>query len=255
MLRRMIEIAQFIAFAALIIWGVARGAQAMDYAWKWYRVPEFVVRVVDGAWLPGPLLNGLFVTLEISVLALALTIVIGLGAAILRLSGSPVGGALVRVYLELIRNTPLLVQIYLFYFIIAPILGIDRFWAGVLALAVFEGSFATEIFRAGIEAVPRGQWEAAASVGLRRAQVYRLVVLPQALRVVLPPLTGLGVSLIKHSAIVSVIAVFDLSTEARNLISDTFLTFEIWLTTAAIYLAVTVTLSFGVGWIETRLKS
>jgi polar amino acid transport system permease protein len=184
-----------------------------------------------------------------------LTVVFGLVAAILRQSGSLVGGALVRIYVEVIRNTPLLVQLYLFYFVLSPILGIDRYWTGVLCLAVFEGAFAAEIFRAGIEAVSKGQWEAGRSLGLTTARLYRHIVLPQALRLVLPPLTGLSVSLVKHSAIVSVIAVFDLTNEGRNVIADTFLTFEIWLAVAAVYLVVTGTMSAAVGVLERRLKN
>jgi polar amino acid transport system permease protein len=161
---------------------------------------------------------------------------------------------MVLAYVEAIRNTPLLVQLYIVYFILAPILGLDRFWAGVLALAIFEGAFAAEIFRGGIQAVRLGQWEAAWTLGLSRTQAYRLIVLPQALRVILPPLAGLGVSLIKHSAIVSVIAIFDLTNEGRNVISDTFMTFEIWLTVAALYLCVTVTLSLAVQGLERRLR-
>ncbi|MFN7194513.1 MAG: ABC transporter permease subunit, partial [Rhodospirillales bacterium] len=103
--------------------------------------------------------------------------------------------------------------------------------------------------------VPKGQWEAGRSLGLSKAALYRHVVLPQALRLVLPPLTGLSVSLVKHSSIVSVIAVFDLTNEGRNVIADTFLTFEIWLTVAAIYLVVTGTMSLGVSQIERRMKT
>lgn len=225
----------------------------MAYAWQWHRVPQFLYRVVDGVIYPGSLLRGLFVTLQISVLAFVLCVVIGLVSAILRLSASPVGRALARGYMESIRNTPLLVQLYLVYFVLGPILDIDRFAAGVLSLALFEGAFASEIFRAGILSIPRGQWEAAAAVGLTRLQTYRLVVLPQAVRIMLPPLTGLAVSLVKHSAIVSVIAIFELATEARDAISNTFMTFEIWLVTAAIYLIVTTTMSGLVTLLERRI--
>lgn len=249
-----LAVAQFAGFALLLLWLVVSGAAGMGYNWQWYRVPRTLVQEFDGEWLAGPLLKGLLVTLEISALALLLTIAIGLGAALLRLSGSLAGRWITLGYVEAIRNTPLLVQLYIVYFILAPILGLERFWAGVLALALFEGAFAAEIFRAGILAVRLGQWEAAWALGLSRGQAYRLVVLPQALRVILPPLAGLGVSLVKHSAIVSVIAVFDLTNEGRNIISDTFMTFEIWLTVAALYLAVTVSLSLAVQRLETRLR-
>jgi polar amino acid transport system permease protein len=164
-----------------------------------------------------------------------------------------VARGLARIYLEAVRNTPLLVQIYLLYFVFAPILGLDRWFAAIFALAVFEGAFAAEIFRGGILSVPRGQTEAAMSLGLGRAQAYRLVIIPQAVRIMLPPLTSLGVSLIKHSAIVSAIAMFDLFNEARTIVSETFLSYEIYLTTGAIYLAVTLTLSLLVTALERRL--
>jgi polar amino acid transport system permease protein len=244
---KLLQFALLVLLAAAL---VVHGGQSMGYNWQWYRVPQFLYRVVDGEIIWGPLLRGLMVTLEISALGLVLTAAIGLTAALLRLSHSIVGRGLARCYLEIIRNTPLLVQLYLFYFVIAPIVGIERFWTGVLCLSVFEGSFATEIIRAGIQAVPVGQWEAAASLGLSRYVTMRRVILPQALRLIFPPMTGLAVSLIKHSAIVSVIAIFDLTNEARNVIADTFMTFEIWLTTAAIYLVITISLSIFVGYLE-----
>lgn len=114
----------------------------------------------------------------------------------------------------------------------------------------FEGSFAAEILRAGIQSVPRGQREAADAIGLSRFNRFRDVILPQSIPLILPPLTGLIINLIKHSAIVSVIAVADLTTEGLNIISETFMAFEIWFTVAAIYLVVTVSLSFFVSWIE-----
>ena len=248
------QVLQFALFLGLLGWLLVDGARSMGYNWQWYRVPRYVVQVLDGEVFLGRLLKGLLVTLEISAYAMVLTIVIGLVAAVLRLSASVAGRWLVVAYVEAIRNTPLLVQLYLVYFILSPILGLERFWAGVLCLAVFEGAFATEIFRGGIMAVRKGQWESAWALGLSRGAAYRFIVLPQALRVILPPLAGLGVSLIKHSAIVSVIAVFDLTNEGRNVISDTFMTFEIWLTVAALYLCVTVLLSLGVGLLERRLK-
>ncbi|MBI1774097.1 MAG: amino acid ABC transporter permease [Proteobacteria bacterium] len=250
----LIDLAEFVLLAGALLWLALHGAQSMGYRWQWYRVPQYLARVIDSEVVPGPLLRGLVVTLEVSLWALLLTLVIGLVTALLRLSDSISGRLLARAYLEVIRNTPLLVQLYLFYFVLAPILGIGRFWTGILCLAFFEGSFAAEIIRAGILSVPKGQWEAADSLGLRAITKYRLVVLPQALQLMLPPLTGLAVSLIKNSSIVSVIAVFDLTNEGRNVIADTFMSFEIWFTVAAIYLLFTVSLSSLVGWLEHRLK-
>ena len=166
------------------------------------------------------------------------------------MSSSPVGRLLARVYLEIIRNTPLLVQIFFLYFVMAPILDIGRFATAVLALSLFEGAYASEIIRAGITSISRGQWEAAHSLGLTQYDTYRKVILPQAIRRILPPLTSQAISLIKDSALVSTIAVYDLTMEGRTIIAETFMTFEIWFTVAAIYLFITLTLSGCVSFLE-----
>jgi len=250
---RTFDVAQFIILAGGLIWLTVRGADAMGYNWQWYRMPQYFWRVIDGELIWGPLMTGLAVTLELSTYSMVLTILIGLVTALLRQSDSMSGEILARVYLETIRNTPMLVQLLVFYFVISPIIGIDRFWTGVLCLSVFEGAFASEIIRAGITSVPRGQWEGAAAIGLSRGQTYRDVILPQAVPLMLPPMTGVLINLIKHSAIVSVIAVFDLTTEGRNVIADTFMSFEVWLTVAGMYLVITCTLSVFVSYLEHRV--
>ena len=250
------DVIQFVLLIGLLVWFTWRGAASMDYRWQWYRLPKYFYRVIDGELIWGPLINGLLVTLEIAAWGMVLTLVIGLVTAVLRLSDSFAGRILARVYLESIRNTPLLVQVSIFYFVLQPILGINNpLWTGILCLAFFEGSFASEIMRAGINSVPRGQWEASTSVGLGKAKTYLYVVLPQAIPLMLPPLTGTLVNLIKHSAILSFVAVFELTTEARNLIGDTFMSFEIWFVIGAMYLVVTITLSSLVGWLERRVKA
>ena len=247
------DVAVFVLAIGAILYVVLHGAQAMNYHWQWYRVPAFFGRDVDGEFIPGPLLRGLQVTGEIVALSMGITLAAGLGTALLRLSSSWSARALATGYVELVRNTPLLIQIYLFYFVLSPIIGIDRFWVGVLSLSYFEATLAAEVIRGSIKAVPRGQWEAARAMGLRPARILRHVVLPQALPLMIPPLTGVLVNLVKHSAIVSVIAIADLATEGRNLISDTLMSFEVWLTIAAMYLAITLPLSSVAQWIETRL--
>ena len=240
------------AIAGALLFAVMRGAENINYRWQWYRVDDFLVTSENGAWSAGPLLQGLFVTLEISVLSLILTLVIGLATALLRLSASVVGRGLARGYLELIRNTPLLIQLYVMYFVLGPILGWGQTTTAIACLAAFQGAYTSEIFRAGLRAIPRGQVEAGESVGLSRVDNYRYVILPQVIRNMLPPLTNEAVSLVKNSSIVSVIAIFDLTTQGRNIIADTFLTFEIWLTVAAIYLAVTLALSAAAAVAERR---
>ena len=250
---RTFDVLQFAVLSAALIWLTVRGAESMGYNWQWYRLPQYFWKVIDGELIWGPLITGLGVTIELSIYSMILTVLIGLVTAFLRQSDSVSGEILAKVYLEGIRNTPLLVQMLVFYFVISPIVGIDRFWTGVLCLSVFEGSFASEIIRAGINSVPRGQWEAAASIGLSRRDIYRYVVLPQAVPLMLPPMTGVLINLIKHSAIVSVIAVFDLTTEGRNVIADTFMSFEVWLTVAGMYLVITCSLSVFVSYLERRV--
>ena len=242
----------------LLIVGVAvlaviRGAENINYRWQWYRIGDYLWVTEGNTSSAGPLIKGLLVTLEISLFSLILTLLIGLVAALLRLSSSIIGRVLARGYLELIRNTPLLIQLYVIYFVLGPILGWERLTTAVVGLALFQGAYTAEIFRAGLLAIPRGQVEAGESLGLTRWDNYRYIILPQVIRHMMPPLTNEAVSLIKNSSIVSVIAIFDLTTEGRNLIAETFLTFEIWLTVAAIYLAVTIALSFAAAVAERKM--
>jgi len=248
------QIAQALALFGIIGWLIWRGADAMDYRWQWYRTPPFFYREIDGEIIWGPLVRGLGVTLQLAGISAILSVLIGFVTAFARMSRSIAGRMIATGYLEAIRNTPLLVQLFLFYFVIAPIFGIDRFWAGVLCLSFFEGSFAAEIIRGGIQGVDRGQFEAGDAIGFTAWDKYRYIVVPQALPLILPPLTGLLISLIKHSAIVSVIAVAELTTQGLNLISDTFMAFEVWFIIAGIYLALTVSLSVAVSLLEIRLN-
>lgn len=250
----LIDIGQFIVLIGAIAWVTYAGAAAMEYNWQWYRVDRYIYQIIDGEFIFGPLLRGLGVTFQLTGYSIVLTLAIGLVTALLRMSDSFSGRLLATVYLEAIRNTPLLVQLFIFYFVIAPIIGVDRFWTGVFCLALFEGSFATEIIRAGLESVPRGQYEAADALGFNRFDRFRDIILPQAIPIILPPTTGLIINLVKHSALVSVIAVADMTTEGLNIISDTFMAFEIWFTVAGIYLIVTVSLSLFVSWLEYRMS-
>ncbi|MCB1491108.1 MAG: amino acid ABC transporter permease [Rhodobiaceae bacterium] len=244
----------FVIGGGLIVWGIVLGASGMGYNWQWYRVPRYLWRVVDGEVIWGPLMRGLFVTIDITLWAALVSFTLGLVVALMRLSRSYAGHAIATAYLEIVRNTPLLVQMYLFYFVLSPILGIDRFWTGVLAVSVFEASFISEIIRSGILSVERGQWEGAAALGLRLRQIYPKIVLPQAMPLMAPPMTSALVNLIKNSAIVSTIAIFDLTNEGRNVIADTFMSFEIWFTVAAIYLIMTISLSAVAARLEARAR-
>ncbi|MGF1682427.1 amino acid ABC transporter permease [Photobacterium minamisatsumaniensis] len=245
-----------IAFVAIgLYWLLNAGADAMNYRWQWYRIPQYLWFIEDGEWFPAELLEGLRVTLEISAVSLVCTLVIGLTVALLRLSNSIVGRFIARTYIELIRNTPLLVQIYLLYFVFGPVLGLERFTTAVLALSLFQGAYTAEIFRAGLTSIDKGQFEAADSLALSKLNSYRFVILPQVIKRILPPLTNESVSLVKNSSIVSVMAIFDLTTEGRNIVADTAMPFEVWFTVAGIYLCVTLLLSGFAAWLEHKLAT
>ncbi len=249
-----LDIFQFLCLLIFLGWLLSRSLENLGYNWQWYQIPPFIYSWTNEGFSPGPLLFGLGVTLKISAISLVLAFIIGLLTAFLRLSGSPVARFIARGYLETIRNTPLLIQIFFIYFVLGPVLGLGRFPAAVLALSLFEGAYVSEIFRAGILSVDKGQVEAACSLGLSKYYAYRFIILPQAIRTVLPPLTSQAISLIKDSALVSTIAIYDLTMQAQALISETFLTFEIWFTVAILYLVITITLSFFVAFLEKRLK-
>ena len=247
-----VSIAIYGAVIGLICYGSYTGAQNMGYNWQWHRVPQYLYSFTEDGFQPGEIYYGLITTIVLSLTAFALATVIGLLIALLRLSGLVVGSAVAVCFLEFVRNIPLLVLLYLFYYVLGPIFKFDRYTASVLTLAVFHSALISEILRAGINAVPKGQWEAAKSIGMSTSQSYRYIILPQSIRFMLPPMTGEVVHLIKSSAIVSVIAVAELTTIGRNIISDTFMSFEIWFTVAIVYMIVTLILSVGVSQLEKK---
>ena len=248
------DVLKYLIVVAAVTWFMINGTQQLGYHWQWYRVPKYIVSTAGNQAVPGPLIQGLLITIRITAISLVLAFILGLATAFMRLSRSFLARTIARGYLEIIRNTPLLVQLFFTYFVLATVLDISAFASAVLALSLFEGAYASEIFRAGIVSIHREQWEAAFSIGLNRYQTYRLVILPQALRRILPPLTSQAVSLIKDSALVSTIAIYDLTMRGQTIIAETFLVFEIWFTVAAIYLTITLILSATVFIMEKRLR-
>lgn len=245
--------AQILILGLGLLWLLDSGAKAIDYQWQWHRVPDYIAFYEEGEWWPAELLEGLWVTIKISAWSLLFTLLIGMLTALLKLSQSVVGRTIANTYIELIRNTPLLVQIYLLYFVFGPVIGLDRFATAILALSLFQGAYTAEIFRGGLNSIPKGQFEAARSLGLSPFSTYYDVISPQLLQRTLPPLTNEVVSLVKNSSIVSVMAIFDLTTEGRNIVSETAMPFEIWFSVAAIYLLLTLSLSGISAWLEHKL--
>lgn len=249
-----VPVLKFSGILLAVCWVLDAGTESLGYNWQWYRVPRYLFTIENGQFTAGPLMEGLMVTFQVSGISLVLSFMLGLTAALFRLSDSIMARVVARGYLEIIRNTPLVVQLFFIYFVLGPVLGIERFFSAVLALSLFEGAYASEIFRAGIVSIHKGQWEAAYSLGLGSYDTYRHIILPQAIRRILPPLTSQGISLIKDSSLVSIIAVYDLTMQGRVIIAETFLTFELWFTVAAIYLSVTLMLSVLVNFLENYLR-
>jgi polar amino acid transport system permease protein len=192
----------------------------------------------------GPILNGLWVTLKISFFAAILTFVIGTVVAFMKLSSYQFLKDIATVYITIVRGTPLLVQIFLFYFIVANIFELDRFVAGVLALGIFFGAYMAEILRGAIQSIDKGQLEAANSLGISKFQAMRYIILPQAFKRALPTLVGEMIALIKDSSLVSVISITDLTKVGKEIVANTFSPFETWIVIALVYLSITSVLSY-----------
>ncbi len=204
-------------------------------------------------WRLGPLMNGLWTTLWLSAIASVFALFLGLIAGLAKVSKNYTLRGLAMIYVECIRGTPLLVQIFIAYFFLGTVFNLSRNVCGIGALALFAGAYVAEIVRAGIQAIPPGQTEAARSLGMTVPQTMMDVILPQAFKKILPPLSGQFISLIKDSSLVSVIAITDLTKSGREIITSTFATFEVWLVVAAMYLLVTSLLSQLVFYMERRL--
>ena len=249
---RPVSIIIYLLVVSLILYSAYTGAQSMGYNWQWYQLPKYLYVFTDDGFQIGELILGLGYTINISFVSFVLAFFLGLLVALLRLSGLLIGGAVAIAFLEFVRNVPLLVLVYLFYYVLGPIFKFDRYTASILVLAVYHSALISEIFRAGINAVAKGQWEGAKSIGMTTSQTYRYIILPQSIKFMLPPMTGEVVHMVKSSAIVSVIAVAELTTIGQYIISVTYLSFDIWFTIAALYFVVTVILSIGVSYIEKR---
>ncbi|MCP3664324.1 MAG: amino acid ABC transporter permease [Gammaproteobacteria bacterium] len=210
---------------------------------------------VNRHWKMGPILLGLIMTIKISMISIVVAIIIGILVGMARISDNPVLKYFAVTYVEIIRGTPLLVQIFIFYFFIGTVLDLDRFTAGVAALSVFTGAYIAEIVRAGIQSISVGQMEAARSLGMNYFKSMRYIIMPQALKRTLPPMAGQFISLIKDSSLVSVISITDLTKAGREVVSSTFSPFEVWFSIAILYLVLTSGLSYIVHRLERRLAA
>ena len=251
---------------AVLVYVYYRVEHVLVYNWDWGLVFEYVIRIDEetGDILPNLFLKGVAMTLRLAFWGTIIAAVIGIVMGLCRVSNNLFLKIGSRLYVELIRNIPPVVFIFVFYFFISsqiiPLLGLDRieqtfspgtlavmevlfgptdlftnFLAGLICLAVFEGAYITEIVRAGIQSIGKGQWEAARAIGLSRFRVLSDVIMPQALRTILPPLAGQFITLVKDSSIVSLISVQELTFLTQDVSNTTTHFFEAWMITAALY--------------------
>jgi polar amino acid transport system permease protein len=200
------------------------------------------------------LLKGAVYTVQVSVLAIVFGLVLGWALGLIAVAGPRWLRAIAWAYVQFIRGTPLLVQIFLIYFGL-PALGINvpAFWSGVIALGLNSGGFQAEIVRAGIESIDRGQAEAARSIGMSSLQALLLILVPQTIRRVIPPLTNELITLTKSSSLLSAIAVLELTHAGQAIIARTFAPFEIYAAVAVMYLVLIAVLSRGSALLERRV--
>jgi len=247
----------------------ADGEQTIDVTAQGLRVAmgELVspgdLLAVHEEWKAGLLLQGLWLTIKVSVIATLFGVFIGLFAGIARVSSNPFFRWSAVTYVEIIRGSPLLVQIFIWYFVLGTLInsilaqwGIDQIsplWYGVASMATFAGAYVAEIVRAGIQSIHRGQNEAARSLGMSYAQAMVHVILPQAIRRILPPLAGEFISLIKDSSLLGIIAIRELTKATREVVTTSLQTFELWFVCALLYLILTFTLSMCVKYLERRM--
>ena len=203
------------------------------------------------------LLQGALVTVEITAMSVGCGFFIGLLVALANLSKFTVVRLLAKCYVDIIRGTPLLVQIFLIYFALPMITGqrIDPFIAAVTACSINSGAYVSEIFRAGIQSVDKGQMEAGRSLGLSWMQTMFYIILPQAFKHVIPPLGNEFISMTKETAQVSVIGFEELTRRGQLIISKTYGALEIWLAVAVLYLIMTLGIAQLVSYLERRFTT
>ena len=274
----LILIALVIATGAYLFYRVRSG---LNYNWDWEAIPQYLFRYDSERekWLPNLLIQGLFTTIKLSIWSIISATIVGTIMGLFRVSPSLFKRLIGGTYVEIIRNTPPIVLIFIFYFFfssqIIPAIGLEdfimsasdraknilgflfapppmfcAFISAIATLALLEGAYIAEIVRAGIASIEKGQWEASYALGFSRWQQIRHIIMPQAIQRTLPPLAGQFISTIKDSAIVSVISVQELTFQGMELMSATYLTFEIWITITLMYLILTLSLSLAIRRLE-----
>ena len=280
----LLDAVMMLVVTALLGYIAYRITVGLHYKWNWSAIPRYLFRIDEnGNWKANLLMQGLFTTIRLSIWATLLATIIGTIAGFFRISKSLFKRLLGRTFVELIRNTPPLVLIFIFYFFVSgqimPVLGVDdfarnasestqdmmtflfapprflsAFISATVTVAIFEAAYITEIIRAGIQSIEKGQLDACHALGLSWKQKMQYVILPQAIQRILPPLAGQFISTIKDSAIVSVISIPELCFQGMELMAATYLTFECWITITVLYLILTLSLSLAVERLEIFMR-
>ena len=258
---------------------------SLNYKWNWGIIPTYLVRfdADEQRWTANILLEGFLTTIKISVWGTIFAAFLGFSIGLMRVSPRLFFRLIGRTYIESIRNTPPLVLVFIFYYFVSDqllnflriedifrsspdqiqdflslILAepglITPFLSGVLTLAIFQGAYIAEIVRAGIQAIDTGQWEAGQALGLTRWKMMRLIILPQAVRIMLPPLANEFINTIKWSSIVSIISIQELTFQGMQVMASTQATIEVWVTISFMYLILCLLLSLVVRRIEIYLR-
>jgi polar amino acid transport system permease protein len=280
---RALDVVVFVVLAALLAFIFYRVNSVLQYKWDWGRIWPFLFRWDEEhqTWVANLLVQGFLTTIRLALWGIILSAIIGFVLGLCRTSERLLPRLISRTYVELIRNLPPLVFMFIFYyFISSPLITVlhaenivrdaspatlaaieflagspklfANFLAGLLCVAMFEAAYITEIVRAGIQSVSKGQREAGQSLGLSRYEVARYIVLPQAVRRILPPLAGQFISLIKTSAIVSLISIQELTFLAGEVANSTGRLFEVWILVAAMYFVLCFVCSVLFQRLETR---
>ena len=219
--------------------------QEVSYEFHWESIYAYRQKFIDG----------FLMTIYISFFALILSLFIGIVFAYGQSSKVILLRFFSRVYIEIIRGTPLLVQILIFFYVFANNLGFDnRYVVGTVILALFAGAYVSEIIRAGIQSIDKGQYESAKSLGFTSFQTYRYIIFPQAYKRILPPLTGQFASIIKDSSLLSIISIGEFTMNAQEVNAYTYSTLESYIPLAIGYLALTYPISFWAKKLEMKMK-
>jgi len=198
--------------------------------------------------------DGIMMTFIVTILSIVFALIVGLLTGLGRISRIKIINRIATVYVEVVRGIPLLVQLFYIYYALGKIVRVPRLVAAVTAMTFCYGAYLGEIFRAGIQAIPKGQMEAALAIGMSRSQAMRRIILSQTIRVVLPPVCNEFIALLKDSSLVSILAVADLLRRGREFAAKTFYYFETYTVVALVYLVITLFFSKFVSLMEERLN-